>query len=191
MLDRPLLALLNRVLRQESWARQRLRPFAGRSVRISAPPLLSLTLVVSQDGTFHGASVEVPDVSIALPEHAPLRHFGRPQEALAAARLEGAADFAEALGFVFRNLRWDAEEELANVLGDIPARRLAGLARGVAGWPREVLGRISANVGEYLGREQPALPPQAAARQLADDISQAAQQVKDLEQRLSRLENRV
>jgi hypothetical protein len=43
----------------------------------------------------------------------------------ASVKLSGSADLAECLAFVFRNLGWDIEEDLASVLGDIPARRLA------------------------------------------------------------------
>jgi ubiquinone biosynthesis protein UbiJ len=153
MLDRPFLAGLNHLLGREPWARQRLRPFAGRGARISLPPLFSLDLTVAEDGTLHGGPLASPDVRISLPEHAPLRFFGHPQEALAAARLEGTADFAEALGFVFRNLRWDAEEDLARLLGDIPARRLAGLGTSLFNWQKEAWGRLSANFSEYFRHE--------------------------------------
>lgn len=187
MLQRSLLAALNHVLAQESWARQRLRPFAGRRVRISLPPLLTIDLTVDQDGSFHRGGGELADVVIQLPENAPLRYLGNPQGALAAARLEGAADFAEALGFVFRNLRWDVEEDLARLVGDIPARRLVGLGRSAWDWQRDARERLLTNIGEYVGAERHALvsgTAMAAQRQAIADVATATD---GLEARLARL----
>lgn len=186
MLQRPVLAALNHLLRQESWARQRLRPFAGRGARVVLPPWFTLDLTVAEDGTFHSGALAAPDVLIRLPEHAPLRFLGRPQEALAAARLEGVADFAEALGFVFRNLRWDGEEALARWVGDIPAHRLAGLGRRLGAWQGETLARLSANGAEFLADEGPGVPRPALAEQ-ARDIAALDSAVDALAARLARL----
>jgi ubiquinone biosynthesis protein UbiJ len=167
-----------------------LRPFAGRGARISLPPWFSLDLTVAEDGTLHGGPLAAPDVLISLPEHAPLRFFGHPQEALAAARLEGTADFAEALGFVFRNLRWDAEEDLARLLGDIPARRLAGLGASLFNWQKEAWSRLNANFGEYFRHEQGAGGPiqrrEWQGHQQA--VSAAATEADALAARLERLQ---
>lgn len=190
MLDRPLLIALNHLLRQEPWARQRLRPFAGRGVRISLPPLVNFDLTVAEDGAFHGGPLTAPDVQIRLPEHAPLRFLGRPQEALAAARLEGAADFAEALGFVFRNLRWDAEEDLARFVGDIPARRLAGLGQTLLRWQGQAVARLAANVGEFVIQEQPGLLHRRDMQRQQDGVAQVASRTEALAARLDNLPNR-
>lgn len=190
MLDRPFLTGLNHLLGREPWARQRLRPFAGRGARISLPPWFSLDLTVAEDGTLHGGPLAAPDVLISLPEHAPLRFFGHPQEALAAARLEGTADFAEVLGFVFRNLRWDAEEDLARLLGDIPARRLAGLGASLFNWQKEAWSRLNANFAEYFRHEQGAGGPirrrEWQGHQQA--VSAAAAEADALAARLERLQ---
>ncbi len=45
------IALLNRALGHEQWARDKLAPFAGRSARFDAAPF-ALTLQVTGDGTF-------------------------------------------------------------------------------------------------------------------------------------------
>lgn len=187
MLQRSLLAALNHVLAQESWARQRLRPFAGRNARISLPPLLTLDLTVGQDGCFHRGSADQADVLIRLPEHAPLRYLGDPQGALAAARLEGVADFAEALGFVFRNLHWDVEEDLARLVGDIPARRLVRLGRAAWDWQRDARERLLANVGEYVGTERHALVSREAMAAQRRALAEVASATEALEARLARL----
>jgi ubiquinone biosynthesis protein UbiJ len=64
------------------------------------------------------------EVSISLPAAAPLLALQGKDAVMRAARIEGSAEFAEALGFVIRNLRWDAEEDLSKMVGDIAAHRI-------------------------------------------------------------------
>ena len=45
------IALLNRTLAREQWARDKLAPFAGRSARFDAAPF-AVTLQVTDEGTF-------------------------------------------------------------------------------------------------------------------------------------------
>lgn len=170
----------------------RLKEFAGRHALLEAPPLLQLALTVGSDGRLQeSAPGAVSDVRISLPEHAPLRYLGRFQEALAAARIEGTADFAEALGFVFRNLHWDVEEDLARYLGDIPARRLTGLGRSVMGWRKDAWQRLSANLGEYVAEESSLLPGSTEGRRQGAEIANVEIDCRALEQRIQRLEGKV
>ena len=189
MLTGMLLAALNHILQREDWARARLKEFAGRHARLEAPPWLRLALVVGSDGRLEAASADGPaDVCIRLPEHAPLRYLGRPRDALAAARIEGVADFAETLGFVFRNLHWDVEEDLARYLGDIPARRLTKLGQGFFAWQRDAMQRLGANFGEYVADESSLLPGGSEERRLADEIARVEADTRRLAERIARLE---
>ena len=59
------IALLNRMLAREQWARDKLAPFAGRSARFDAAPF-ALTLQVTDDGTFAAADNGEPAVTIGV-----------------------------------------------------------------------------------------------------------------------------
>jgi len=58
------IVLLNRMLERESWARERLAPFAGRSARFMAAPF-AFNIGVVEGGLVGVASGE-PDVTIAI-----------------------------------------------------------------------------------------------------------------------------
>ena len=107
---------------------------------------------------------------------------------MADVRITGNADFADALGFVLRKLRWDGEEALARVLGDIAAHRAVGTARGIVAWHRQTAQNIVENIAEYFGEEQPLVVKRAAL----DDFASAAAGLRDniarLEKRLRKLE---
>ncbi len=47
-------------------------------------------------------------------------------------KIEGDAELASAFGRLAKELRWDAEEDLSRLVGDIAAHRIVGLARQVS-----------------------------------------------------------
>ena len=178
---------LGHLLAREVWARERLRPHAGGVVCIEAGPVV---LALRIDG--HGMLIAcdaggVPDVTLALPADAPLRLLLDRQSLFAGVRLAGSADVAEALAFVFRNLRWDVEEDLARVVGDIPARRLSMLGQRVGHQLHEGGRRLAANVAEFASEEAGLV---VAAREVAafvSDVDRLRDDLARLEKRLQRL----
>lgn len=155
MLDLALLQVFNHLLDAAPWARARLAPFAGRRARL-ALGAWPLDFRIAADGSLESLGTEAPAVTITLPVSAPLGLPGGREALLREARIEGAADFAEALGSVLRRLEWDAEEDLARIVGDIAAHRLARLARGFLTQQAASARRLAENIDEYLRYERPA-----------------------------------
>ena len=87
-----------------------------------------------------------------------------PAQALAQAMLgerpkvvvAGDAAFAADLNWLFDNLRWDVQDDLARVVGQAPAREMARLGAGVAAGLREAVKTLSALVTSE--RNAPAAP---------------------------------
>ncbi len=187
--------LINHLIADEDWARERLRPFAGQRARVELG-LLALPLVVGADGLFvverqdqsEAAEAVPPEVTITLAADAPLRALTGSSSLLAAAKISGAADFAEALAFVFRNLSWDAENDLAFFVGDIAARRLVAGGKDLLAWQREQARNLALNIAEYLTEEQPAIASARRVSAFCAEVGAAAAATAKLEQRIGRLE---
>lgn len=175
------------LLAREAWARERLRPHAGASVRIQGGPL-TLGLRIDEHGMLVASDVAgEADVTLTLPADAPLRLLLDRQSLFAGIRLAGAADIAEALAFVFRNLHWDVEEDLARVVGDIPARRLS-LAGGRLG--RDILEggkRLASNIAEFASEEAGLLVPAREVVSFGSEVDRLRDDLARLEKRLQRL----
>lgn len=194
---RPVLATLNHLLAQAPWARQRLMPFAGRRAAITVATLrldfmisgdgLLLPIQDSEGGATASRAPEAAEVLIRLPADTPLLLLRGIDKVFAAAHVEGAADFASALGFVLQHLEWDYEEDLAHLFGDIVAHRLAGTLRGLLDWQRESGRRLGANLSEYLTEEQPVLLARRDLASLAQEIAAFDARLQQCELRLSRL----
>lgn len=183
-LPAPALAAINHLLGQADWARDRLRPFAGHTARIQVPPLEAAFRILD-DGRIAAAEAEAsPEVTISLPPTAPLLALQGHEVLMRAARLDGSADFAEALGFVIRHLRWDVEEDLSRVVGDIAAHRLVETARAFSGWQQQAAQNLAENLVEYATEEQPLVAKR-------DDIATFAAEIDRLRDDVARLEKRI
>ena len=184
------LAAINHLLAGEDWARERLSPFAGQTARLEFGAL-ALPLAISADGLFVAAGRDAPaDVTITLPADAPLRALTDRASLFTAARLAGSAELAESLGFVFRNLRWDAGGDLARFVGDIAAHRLVAVGSGVASWQRQQAFNLAANVAEYFTEEKPSIARSSDVAAFCAEVARLPDELARLEARIAALEAR-
>lgn len=188
MLERIVVGALNHLLGTEDWARTRLKPFAGRNARFEFGPL-ALTMVVRIDGTLAQPAVahEGADVSIRLPEDTLVRLLVDRDNLFGSARLSGSADFAEALGFVLRNLRWDIEADIARFTGDTVAHRLVGTMTGLVSAKKESASRLAANLSEFAADEANWLLRPKEVASFSRELAQLQEALSRLEARISRL----
>jgi len=130
-----LVPALNHLLQDARWARTRLLPFAGQTVGVSLGEL-RFGLIVTERGDFASHIRTSDDAEEAVRIEFPAetaRHLlqdllrRQTPDLWREARVSGSVAFAEALSFVFRNLNWDVEADLAKLVGDIAAHRLTRL----------------------------------------------------------------
>jgi ubiquinone biosynthesis protein UbiJ len=190
MFDPVFIAGFNHLLAGANWARARLLPFVGRRARFEMPPF-SFGFEVAPDGQVipnpDSPNIDIADVVIRLPADTPFLLPQGLERVLAQASVEGNAEFATELSFVFRNLRWDAEEDLAKLVGDIAAHRfVAGATRFVA-WQKQAATHFAQNLGEYLTIESPMLVPHDELIALRDGIARLDADLIRAERRLAAL----
>lgn len=184
------IAGLNHLLEGSGWARARLIPFAGRRARFDITPF-SFGFEVAPDGqvipNLDNANTDITDVVIRLPAETPFLLAQGIDRVMAQASVEGNAEFATELSFVLRNLRWDAEEDLSQLVGDIAAHRVvAGATRFVA-WQKQAATHFVENLGEYLTNETQALVPREELFALRDGIARLDADLSRAERRLAAL----
>ena len=188
MIDTFFLSAANHLLARSGWARARLQAHAGKRARFDITPL-SIAFSVSSDGHLASCSSdEAPDVTLELPlSESPLVLSGGIEALMAKVRIEGNAEFADAIGFVFRNLRWDLEEDLSTIIGDIAAHRVVstGVALGEA-QKRFALG-LTGNALEYLTEEKPLLITRPMISELDEEIRMMRDAVARLEKRIDKV----
>ena len=187
MLNTAALAIVNHLLSGEDWARQRLRGFAGQTARLRFGRL-AWTVKISASGMLEVAdATAAATVSIVLPDDAPVRALTDRSALFSAATVAGSAELAETLGFVFRNLRWDAEQDLAQLLGDVLARRGVRLASELARWQASGARNVAANLSEYLTEEQAVVAPRRLIESFCGEVDVIRDDLARFEKRVERL----
>jgi ubiquinone biosynthesis protein UbiJ len=136
-----LVLLVNHVIGAEPAALERLRPHAGHTMRIELAGWPSLLPAVGPfvfrvtpaglvewlgDGT-----PPPPDLRVAIDASNPMLALTRVVAGdRPAITVSGDAAFASDIDWLIDNLRWDLQDDLAQVVGDAPARQLGR----IGGW---------------------------------------------------------
>lgn len=182
------IAAVNHVLVRSQWALERLQAFSGQHFRIDANPV-TLDAGIGADGLLVAPTGDaVPDVVLSLPlAEAPLVLAGGMDRLMNRVGISGNAELAEVLGFVFRNLSWDVEEDLSRIVGDIPAHRIVSGARSIGASQARALEGLSGNLAEYLTEEGRLLAVPADIASFRDEVSQLRDAVARMGKRVDRL----
>jgi ubiquinone biosynthesis protein UbiJ len=178
--------LLNHLLEAEAWARLRLAPFAGETVELRAPPLPTLRLRILPGGMVQADEGEPGLVMTLKPEI--LVALARGEEhALRSVTVEGNAKLAAEALVLARHLRWDAEEDLSRLVGDVAAHRLADAGRAFAAWHLDAAQRLAAALADYATEEKQLLARRADLDALGDSLSRLRDAIARLDKRVERL----
>ena len=132
---------LNHVLQQESEAQQRLVRQQGRVVQFEWR-FITMRLVATPAGLLDLAPEgAVPELTLVVTETSP---FGLARATLRgdkpAVRIVGDVQLAAEVNWLVDHVRWDVEDDLARVIGDVPAHTVANGARRVAAALRQFVG---------------------------------------------------
>lgn len=179
---------LNHVLAQQSWARQRLIPYAGQVLEVHLPPLPDLRLTIQPDGLLAVAPAgPAPELRIDIqPATVPLILLRDPAMNRGIS-FTGSADLAQAVQQLFRELEWDFEEDLSKVFGDVFAHRLASAGRAFFSWQRDAGLRLAQNASEYWTEEKPMIARRDDLVRFSNDVNALRDDVERLEKRLERV----
>ena len=188
----PVIATINHLLAQEPWARQQLALHAGKLACIDTGAV-ALRMRVDSAGMLEAAPrtgpADVPaNVTIRVKlSDVPLILQNR-ERAFSYVKIEGDAEFANAISQLSKGLRWEAEHDLEKVVGPILATRLVAGARDAAAFVRTSQQKLAENVAEYFLDEQPMLIRPTTLHEYSAGVTRMRDDVERLAKRLARLE---
>lgn len=151
--------VLNQLLARETWARERLERFVGESAEFCPPLLPPLRVHIEAGGRVEPGG----------------------GEAAALVTLEGVSGegaLADELRYLAKHLRWDFEEELARVMGDVAAERFGNTMRSFVRWQADAAQRVMEGFADY-----------SLVRR--DELERFAAEVERLRSAIDQLERRL
>ena len=114
--------------------------------------------------------------------------LARDEAALNHVKIEGSAELASTVQYLFRHLAWDVEEDLSRVVGDVLAHRMVTDAKAFAAWQREAVTRLGENLAEYWTEEQPLLARTPDVGAFCRDVDTLRDDAARLEKRIEQIE---
>lgn len=184
VLDAIVGAPLNHLLRANGWARESLKPYAGKTICVRCLPFSASLRIVESGEVTPDAAAANPDATLTVTPGLLLRMATRDETAWRDISIDGDTALAGAVHHLWRHLRWDVEEDLSRVFGDIAAHRIAGTAHTFGQWARMSGGNLVRSLSEYWTEERPAVAA-------SNDLSRFSADVDLLRDDLARLEKRI
>ena len=185
------LPVVNRLLRSNAWALDKLKAHAGKTVLVSCPPA-RFTALVTIDGDLAAPMPDaVPDATITLTPGVLMRMAARDESAWRDAEVTGDVDLAATIDYIRRNLTWDYEETLSKVFGDVAAHRMASAARELDAFARGALLNLGHAAAEYATYENPVLASANELQRFSRDVDTIRDDAARLEKRIAILSRKL
>ena len=178
---------LNHLLAQNPGASSLLSSHAGQYVRIDLS-FVQLDFAITADGHLLASPTATPDATLRATSSVLMQLPFLGREAMRHADYSGDAALLQTLDKLFREVRWDIEAELAPVLGDIVAHRVATTTQQAALSLRQAGHAIKSSLSEYVVEETALLARKHDIARLAAEIDTLVDDVARFEARLTRLE---
>lgn len=181
---------VNRVTGDAPLARQRLARFAGKTVQFTAGPL-PISLTIQTTGEVLSAAPDAqPDLAVRIPLAALPLLAARHEPTLRSLPMQGDADLAQEIAQLATQLRWNWEEDLSTVVGDVPAHAAGEAVRSATAWGEDAGFRLAASAAEYWTEESPVIASRVKVEDFVAAVSALRDDVARLEKRIDRLDGR-
>lgn len=179
--------LLQHLISQNTWASNLLQPFAGQSIQINVS-FISASLVILENGNLVIAGeTNIPDATVTIPPSLLLRLLAKDETANRQINIEGDTKLVAELAKVFSNMRWDYEDDLSNLIGDIPANKIGTFARNAANSAKETSINIAEMLSEYWQEEMPLIAKKRNVEHFNSEVDNLRADVARFEKKLTKL----
>ena len=178
--------VIQHLLAQNAWSAPLLQPFPSQSVRLDFV-FLKTTLVILENGSLAIAGeTNIPDATITIPPSLLLRLMAKDESAKLQIKVDGDTHLATALAKVLSHIRWDYEDDLSKLVGDIPANKVGKFTRHTASTVIDTATNLAEMLSEYWQEEKPMLAKKRHIEQFNSEVDTLRADVDRLEKRLNK-----
>ena len=181
---------LNHLLSQNPGANTLLGVHAGQHVRLDLG-FQQLDFAITPDGHLISSFTATPDATLRATSSVLMQLPFLGREALRHADYSGDAALLQTLDKLFREVRWDIEAELAPLVGDIAAHRIATAGKSALHTLRNAGQALQTSSKEYVVEEIALLARKSNVARWSSEIDTLVDDAARLEARLARLEAKL
>ena len=179
--------VLQHLIAQNSWVNAILQPFVNQSIQINVTPV-SANLVILEDGSLAVAGeTNIPDATVTISPSLLLRLIAKDDAAKMQINIVGDTHLATELAKVFTLMRWDYEDDLSKLVGDVPALKIGQLARKTVQTVKETSINLVEMLSEYWQEENPMIAKRRHIETFNTQVDILRADVERIEKRLAKL----
>ncbi len=183
--------LINRFLQhitnQNNWSRPYLIGFSGKVIQFDFV-LIKANLLILEDGSLSIAGeTATPDAVIHVQPSLALRLMAQDESAKMQIKIDGDVHLATELSKVLQQMRWDVEEDLSHVIGDIAANKVVNNSQKIAQVTKKQGINLAEMFSEYWQEEKPMLAKKWRVEKFINDVDGLKSDIARLEKKLQKL----
>jgi len=184
---------LQHLTSQNEWSRPYLQPFASKVVQFDFA-LVKTNLLILEDGSLCIAPESLipqgtaPDATILLPPSLALRLLAGDETAKSHIKIEGDTHLAAEFSKVLQQMRWDVEEDLSKVVGDIAAFKIGEISKKTFSEAKKQSINVAEMLAEYWQEEKNILAKKRHVEAFNANVDALVGDVARFEKRLQKLQ---
>jgi ubiquinone biosynthesis accessory factor UbiJ len=184
-------AFLQHLTNQNNWSRKHLAVFAGKVLQFNVA-LIKTNLIILEDGSLNIATDHAnPDAIIHIPPSLALRLMAKDESAKMLIKVEGDVHLATEVGKILQYIRWDFEEDLSQVIGDIPANKIASFSRETLTATKKQSINLAEMLAEFWQEEKLILAKKWQVEKFNHDVDTLRSDAARLEKRIAKLSKNI
>ncbi len=182
-----IIRFLQHLTSQNEWSRPYLQPFSSKVVQFDFV-LAKANLLILEDGSLAlSGEKHTPEATIHLPPSLALRLLAGDENAKMHIKIDGDAHLATEISKVLQQIRWDVEEDLSKILGDIAAYKIGGVSKKTFAEAKKQNINLAEMLSEYWQEESNILAKKRHVEQFNAEVDTLKSDVARFEKRLAKL----
>jgi ubiquinone biosynthesis accessory factor UbiJ len=183
--------VLQHITSQNNWAKPHLAPFAGRTIAFDFS-VIKANLLILEDGSLCAAGeTSTIDATVHIPPSLAMRLLAKDDAAKSYIKIDGDVHLATEVSKVLQLMRWDVEEDLSKVVGDIAAFKIGEVSKATFQEAKKQTINAAEMLSEYWQEEKNILAKKRHIEQFINDVDKLRNDVNRFDKRLEKIINSI
>lgn len=179
--------VLQHLMQQNRWTAPRLQPYAHSHLCLDFKVARVMLTVLSNGELAVAGDTATADATIHLPPSLAMRLLRQDPQAHSLIKIDGDSALGMEIGKILAAIRWDVEEDLSKVVGDVAAFEVVQLGQQTMQRLQGQAKNLGEMLVEYWQEEQPLLAKKARITQFNQAVDQLREDTDRLQQRVEKL----
>lgn len=178
---------LQHITHQNSWAKPHLKPFAGQIITFDFS-LLRMSLIILEDGSLATSPDNaLPNATVFIPPSLALRLVSGDAHAKTLIKVDGDVHVATEVSKVLQQMRWDIEEDISHITGDIAAYKIGEVTQSMFAQAKKQTTQLADMVTEYWQEEKPMIAKKRHVEAFNTEVDILRNDVERFQKKLEKL----